>query len=105
MTIETLYDKGKGVLVCPLPDGRFDVIDGLENQELISRCFAMGSAGEMKQLEEVLIFYECRCNEEVILSMITGLPQQQRKELWKDADEVHVVCPRCGRSFTVRRQS
>jgi len=97
-------DNGKGVLVCPLPGGRFDVIGGLENHELISRCFHMAAAGEMNRLEEVLLFYECRCNDEVMLSMITGLPRQQRKELWKDTDVISVVCPRCGRSYTVRQQ-
>ena len=71
---------------------------------MLARFFPPAENEALKQLEEVLLFYTCRCSEEMILKMITGLPQDRRKELWQDLDHLAADCPRCARRFTVRRR-
>jgi hypothetical protein len=49
---------------------------------LISRCFTLAADNEITLLQEMLIFYECPCNIEMITKMINSLPEDQQKELW-----------------------
>ncbi len=99
-----LDSQGRGALLRPLPGGNFDDIDGLTDDEIIARCFGMSSDGELKLLEEVLLFYECPCDLRQIAKMLDSLPADQQKELWGDLDRLEVSCPRCGRKYTVTRE-
>ena len=64
----------------------------------------MAEGGEIKMLEEVLLFYECPCDLKQIVKMIDSLPDDQREELWGDLGSLEVSCPRCGRKYTVNRE-
>ncbi len=96
-------EKGKGVLLRPLPGGRFDEIEGLTDRELISRCFGLAEDKKITLLEEMLIFYECPCNKQMIEKMVKSLPLDQQKELWGNLDHLEVLCPRCGRKYLISR--
>jgi hypothetical protein len=96
-------DKGKGALLRPLPGGKFDQIDGLTDNELISRCFKLSEENKITLLQEMLLFYECPCNMQMITQMIKSLPEGEQKELWGDLDHLEVSCPRCGRKYLINR--
>lgn len=75
-------DKGKGALLKPLPGGKFDAIEGLTDNELISRCFGLAEDGKITLLQEMLLFYECSCNMQMITKMIKSISEQEQKDLW-----------------------
>jgi redox-regulated HSP33 family molecular chaperone len=96
-------DQGSGVLVQALPDASIDEAAALDDDELIARCRSMAGAGELDELDEVVIFYECRCHDEMILDMITSLPTDQREDLWGNEAALEIECPRCGRKYVLNR--
>ena len=91
------------VLVQALPDGDFERVRSLDDAELLSLAARLEASSLLKKLDDVVLFYECRCNDELILEMITGLPHSQRAELWGDLEQMEVECPRCGRNYVVTR--
>lgn len=97
-------NRGRGVLLRPMPGGTFDDISGLSDDDLISRCLGLAAEGAIKRLDEVLLFYECPCNQQQIKKMLCSLPESQLAELWGDLDMLEVSCPRCGRKHTVKRE-
>jgi len=97
-------EKGDGVLIHALPGGNFEKINSLSDDDLIALCIYMSKNNEIKKLEEVLLFYECRCNDEMILNMITSLPEKQRKDLWAGQEKLEIECPRCSRNFTLHKR-
>ncbi|MCP4714080.1 MAG: Hsp33 family molecular chaperone HslO [Deltaproteobacteria bacterium] len=97
-------DTSRGILIRPLPGGSFDIINGLSDAELIEQWFRVGDEPGIKKLEEVVLFYECRCNDELILNMLTSLPEKQRREMWHGRSTLDVQCPRCARRFSVNRK-
>lgn len=104
--IETRIALGEnhiGVLVQCMPEGRFDEVAGLEDEKLIAMLTQMAERGELEPVGEVVMFYECRCSDDLILGTVTGLPKERQKELWGDDTEITAECPRCGRAFTVQR--
>lgn len=96
--------QGRGALLRPMPGGNFDDIGGLSDDELIARCFGLAAVGAIKKLDEVLLFYECPCDQQQIDKIIKGLPENQLTELWGDLDSLEVSCPRCGRKYIVHRE-
>lgn len=96
-------DDTSGVLVQALPGGRFEAVDDLDSPALIAMCREMIAAEKLKPVGEVLIFYDCRCNDEMILDMITSLPEAQRREVWGEETRLNVECPRCGRAYEIQR--
>ena len=98
-----LDEECSGVLVQPLPDGRFATVEGLPDDKLLDLFRQMAARGELKPMGEVLIFYECRCDDQMILDMITSLPQAEREAVWGDQPSLEIECPRCGRSYTIQR--
>jgi hypothetical protein len=94
---------GRGAFVQPLPGHGFGPLDGLSDSELVERCSALFENEQVKLLDEVLLFYGCRCSDAMILNMITALPAPQRAELWQDSSSLTVNCPRCGRAYTLTR--
>jgi hypothetical protein len=96
---------GRGALVKALPGGRFGEVANLSKDEMVKLCYQLAAQdGKLKKLDEVLQFYMCRCNEEMILNMITGLPKAERDTLWDEHGALTAECPRCARAFTVRKQ-
>jgi len=83
-----LNQKGDGALIHALPGGSFEKINSLSDDDLVALCTSMSQNNEIEKLEEVLLFYECRCNDGMILNMITGLPEKQRKDLWADQEKL-----------------
>lgn len=98
-------DEYKGALVRALPGGRFSELDGLSDEEMVLRCHSLPATANMKILDEVLLFYLCRCDDEMIMNMIGNLPEQERRELWGNREMLEIECPRCGRGFVIRRKS
>ena len=96
-------DKGKGALLRPLPGGKFDEIEGLTDNELISRCFGLAEEGKITLLQEMLLFYECPCNIQMITKMIKSISEQEQKDLWGNLDHLEVSCPRCSRKYLINR--
>jgi len=91
---------GRGVLVQPLPGGDLSVVAGSGDAGLLD---LLGRPERMQLLEEVLLFYACRCTEEMILSMLTALPEADRLQLWQGSSQLRISCPRCGRTYTIAR--
>ena len=98
-----LDDSCSGALVQALPDGDFSQVENLPDEKLLERFRQMAGEGEFKPIHEMVLFYECRCNDEMILEMITSLPDGQRSELWGSESSLTVECPRCGREYTIQR--
>ncbi len=98
-----LDPDGSGVLVQALPEGDFGRVADLADREMISLCRQKAQDGEFKPLQEVLMFYECRCDDKMILDMITTLPDAAREELWGDEKELNIECPRCARKYVLTR--
>jgi molecular chaperone Hsp33 len=96
--------SGRGVLLRPLPGGRFDDIQGLSDEALIARCRSLAADGSLKKLDEVLLFYECPCTGEKLQSMLESLPEQQRGALWADSSTLAIECPRCARKHLLARR-
>ena len=92
-----------GVLVQALPEADFGRVVDLADQEMIGLCRQKVQDGEFKPLQEVLMFYECRCDDKMILDMITTLPDAAREELWGDEKELNIECPRCAREYVLTR--
>ena len=98
-----LDPDGSGVLVQALPEGDFDSVVDLADREMISLCRQKAQDGDFTPLQEVLMFYECRCDDKMILDMITTLPDAAREELWGDEKELNIECPRCARKYVLTR--
>jgi len=98
-----VLDDGRGVFVQPMPGHDFGPLDGLSDIELVEQCTALSENEQAKLLDEVVLFYDCRCSDTMILEMVTSLPSQQRVELWKDSSTLTINCPRCNRAYTLNK--
>jgi hypothetical protein len=99
-----LEEEGFGVLVQSLPGGRFETVAELTHNEFMSFIKKKIDEGAFKPVGEVLIFYECRCDDEMVLNMVTSLPEAQSREVWGEEDATLTIeCPRCGRSYEIQR--
>lgn len=94
---------GDGLLAHALPGGNFDVVRHLGAEELFGYVDRAIGSGRIKELGEVLLFYGCRCSEEMIIRMIDALTESDRRDLFGDLLQVDIECPRCGRNYTVSR--
>jgi hypothetical protein len=97
-------DDGKGVLIHALPDGRLDRVASMADAQLIERMDELAASGALKPVGEFLLFYECRCHEEMITDMVTNLPRDQANDIWEGQHSLEVACPRCGREYVVREK-
>lgn len=98
-------DSGRIILATALPGGSLDSMNALDDKALVSELALLAERGAMQELGEVLLFYECRCDDEMILNMLTSLPAEQRKEVWGEERTLVIECPRCGRLYTIERKS
>jgi hypothetical protein len=98
-TRAAIREDGEGILVQALPGGDFDFVQDLNPEELFS--FADSSIDRMnaKNVGEVLLFYECRCSEAMISRMIQNMKEADRRDLFRDSNQIEIECPRCGRKY------
>jgi hypothetical protein len=94
---------GDCILMHALPGGNFDAIRDLSSDRLFMHLDNAIDAGHVKALDEVLLFYECRCSDDMIIKMIENLPEPDRKDLFGDLKHVEIECPRCGRKYALAR--
>ncbi len=99
-----IVEQGESILLRALPGGQLEEFAALSDEQISELVKQQILQEQLKQLDEVLLFYACRCDEDMILNMILNLPQAQREELWGDETSLHVDCPRCGRGYTLNRQ-
>jgi len=98
-----VMDDGCGAFVQPLPGHGFGPLDGLGDSALVERCCALHGRADVKLLDEVVLFYGCRCSDDMILHMVASLPEPQRAALWQDSSALDIDCPRCGRHYRLSR--
>lgn len=98
-----LRGASEGVLVQALPGGAFESVSGLDDAALFAAVAAAIDGGATKLLDEVVLFYECRCDDGMIDKMLASLSDKQRAYLWEDQTALSIECPRCGRDFQVAR--
>jgi hypothetical protein len=98
-----LDGDASGVLVQALPNGRLDDLEHLDDQGLLALSRKLSSEKILKPMGEVLIFYECRCDDEMVLNMVAALSEDARREVWGDETQLSVECPRCGRGYEIQR--
>ena len=96
-------EDGDSILVHALPGGNFDAVKELGADKVFGYLECAIHAGRIKELGEVLIFYECRCSEEMIAGMIDNMPESDRNDLFGDQHHVEIECPRCGRKYMLPR--
>jgi hypothetical protein len=96
-------EDGDGILVHALPGGNFDAVQALGENELSGYVDGAIGSGSAKELGEVLVFYECRCSEEMISRMVDTMGAADRRDMFGDLPHVEIECPRCGRKYTVAR--
>jgi hypothetical protein len=94
---------GRGALVQAIPGGDFARVANLTDDDLLEFADRLSDDGELNALDEILLFYECRCNDQMVIDMMEALPEEQQQEVWADTDEIEVECPRCGREYIVKR--
>ena len=94
-----------GILVQALPDSRFSSLKALTDEQVYDMYAEMQQKEALKTLEEYLVFYECRCDEEMIYKMVENLPDHQKDTLFEDQHLIEIECPRCGRQYTASRNN
>jgi redox-regulated HSP33 family molecular chaperone len=99
-----LDDDCSGILVQAMPGGNIDMVTDMNKQHFLTEMRNTINAGKVKPLQEFLIFYECRCNDEMILNMITALPDKERQKLWENQKSLTIECPRCRREYILQRR-
>jgi hypothetical protein len=96
-----IKEDGEGVLVHSLPGGNFDAVKDLSIDEIFQYISKALGTGRVKELGEVLMFYECRCSEEMLSRMVDNMGELDKKDMFGDLQQLEIECPRCGRKYTV----
>lgn len=98
-------ETGRIALITALPNGSLDSLSALSDEGLVAELSLLALRGGLQELGEVLLFYECRCDDAMILDMLASLPEAQRKEVWGEERSLSIECPRCGRLYTIERKN
>jgi hypothetical protein len=98
-----IKENGEGILVHALPGGNFDAVRALDAENLLGYLDSAISEGRVKKLGDVLLFYQCRCSEEMIIQMVDNMADADRRRLFGDLQHLEIECPRCGRKHRVAR--
>jgi len=98
-----IREDGDGALVQSLPGGKFDEVKNLDDEKVFAFIDSAIDAGDVKEAGEVLIFYECRCSQEMISRLLENMDESDRKDLFNDLQIINIECPRCSREYTVSR--
>lgn len=96
-------DDGEGILAQSLPGGNLDAVEHLDAPAMVAFVDGEVEAGRVREAGEVLLFYECRCSEEMISRLVATMREPDRRRLFGDATRLEIQCPRCGREYTVAR--
>ena len=102
-TLLEVKEDGEGILIQALPGGNFDAVRDLDAAMRIGYLDSAVGAGRVKELGEILLFYECRCSEEMIIRMVDNMSEPDRREMFGDLKHLEIECPRCGRKYAVAR--
>ncbi len=94
-----------GVCFKSLPGGQFDRVTDLSDEELVRLAADLEKDGRLEPMDEYLLFYECRCNPDMILDLVRNLPEDQREELWAGQTALDIECPRCGRPYRLEKNT
>lgn len=100
-----VMEEEEGVLVQKLPGGDFQHVAHLRDRELAVFVHELRERGALRDMGEVLLFYECRCSERMIGDLIANLDPSSREALWGDQARLEVTCPRCGRGFVLSKRA
>ncbi len=92
-----------GALVQALPGGALGELALSPDAELVAEMRALCAAERLKHLDDVALFYECRCDDAVIRRMLGSMPEESRAALWGEEERLQITCPRCGREFGMLR--
>jgi hypothetical protein len=98
-----IKEDGAGILVQSLPGGNFDDIKDLPIDKLFEFIAKAIGSGQVKELGEVLMFYECRCSEAMISKMIDNMTELDRRDMFGNLQQLEIECPRCGRKYTIAK--
>lgn len=98
------YADGRIAFATALPGGDLGALRGLDDTAWLAELTGLVRDEHLQKLSDVLLFYACRCDDEMILNMVMNLPAATRRELWGEESELHIECPRCGRRYTIERR-
>ncbi len=98
-----VIEAGAGVLLQSLPGGSFNAVKNLDSDALFEYVDRNIASGEAREVGEVLLFYECRCSEEMISRLVHNMSESDRKHLFGSLTQIEMECPRCGKEYTVRK--
>ena len=93
----------RGLLLQALPGGKFADLEMMDPTEVFTAVDAALKQEDMTRMTETVMFYACRCNDEMILNVFMGLSQEQREDLTDEDGSVSIECPRCGRRYTIKK--
>ncbi|MBN2802425.1 MAG: Hsp33 family molecular chaperone HslO [Deltaproteobacteria bacterium] len=97
-------DDYEGILLQELPDAEPGDYFSMVRDELFLTVRKNLEDKNYKPLKEFLIFYDCRCNDEMILDMVDSFPESQKNELWDENGKLEMECPRCGRKYIIEKK-
>jgi hypothetical protein len=94
-------EEGAGALVQAMPGGALAELATMGDAELLAELRTVAGSDRAEHLDDVVVFYECRCDDALMIEMIAALPEASRKEIRADRSDLSIACPRCGRDFTI----
>ena len=97
-------EDGESMLVQSLPGSSFDGLEGLDSELLFAYVDRAVGEGSIREAGEVLLFYECRCSEEMISRLVRNMSDSDKRDLFGSFSQVEMECPRCGKEYTVRKR-
>jgi len=80
-------------------------VDGWWLQNLTREEAVALTNGELKSLGDTTYRLQCGCNPTRIMEIMVDLYRQDPTELFRGESEVEVMCPRCGRRWSVERDA
>lgn len=64
---------------------------------------ALFAATDLRTLEERIVVFACRCDEQRIHKVVRALFKGRMEELFRGEERVEVQCPRCGHAYWMTR--
>ena len=91
------YDDGRFAMVQALPGVDEAWLQALDRVQ-VEQLFGSGDA-----LDERGFLLDCGCDEERMRVAMQGMFENNLEELFQGEEQLEVLCPRCGRSWDLRR--
>ncbi len=86
-------------MLSALPGVDLDWIGGVTTADLP----ALFAAPDARTLEERVVTFSCRCDEQRIHKVVRALFDGRTEELFRGEERVEVRCPRCGHAYWMTR--